>query len=132
MFVLKTVQELFQTYLVWSVHLTISWYLEKNDVEHDENIVRKLERCRKIGLKLNKDKIELRIPKVKYVGHIFRKIDREKVRAIVKQTLKVPADSLDKWKFISKLADVSEPLRILTKMSVCNGKKKQVNSFPRL
>lgn len=71
MFVLKTVQELFQTYLVWSVHLTISWYLEKNDVEHDENIVRMLERCRKIGLKLNKDKIELRIPKVKYVGHIF-------------------------------------------------------------
>ena len=47
--------------------------LVQNIVEHDQNLVCVNERCREKGLKLNKEKVVLRVPEVKYVGHIIGK-----------------------------------------------------------
>ena len=114
-------------------------------VEHDQNLIRMLERCRQIGLKLNKEKVELRVPEVKYVGHIIGKdglkVDPEKVRAIVNMPVPSDAQGVRRFlglvqyvsKFIPNLADVSEPLRILTKNDVVwHWDKPQVESFTKL
>ncbi|XP_065941318.1 retrovirus-related Pol polyprotein from transposon 297 [Magallana gigas] len=117
----------------------------ESNAEHDENLIRMLERCRKVGLKLNRDKVELRVPEVKYVGHIIGKdglkVDPEKVRAIVNMPEPTDIQGVRRFlglvqyasKFIPNLADVSEPLRILTKNDVVwHWEKEQVDSFARL
>lgn len=93
----------------------------------------------------NRDKVELRVPEVKYVGHIIGKdglkVDPEKVRAIVNMPEPTDIQGVRRFlglvqyvsKFIPNLADVSEPLRILTKNDVVwHWEKEQVDSFARL
>lgn len=117
----------------------------ENVSEHDENLVRMLERCRQIGLKLNKDKVELRVPEVKYVGHVIGrdglKVDPEKVRAIVNMPEPTDVQSVRRFlglvqyvsKFIPNLAEISEPLRLLTKSDVLwHWDKQQIDSFAKL
>ena len=117
----------------------------ENVSEHNENLYRMLERCRQIGLKLNKEKVELRVPEVKYVGHVIGrdglKVDPEKVRAIVNMPEPTDVQSVRRFlglvqyvsKFIPNLAEISEPLRLLTKSDVSwHWDKQQIDSFAKL
>ena len=45
---------------------------EKAVNDHDENLVRLLQRPRETNLKLNKSKINLRKPEVKFMGHVVK------------------------------------------------------------
>ncbi|KAK3084719.1 hypothetical protein FSP39_017965 [Pinctada imbricata] len=113
--------------------------------EHDENVTRMLERCREINLKLNRNKIELRVPEVRYVGHVISKdglkVDNEKVNAIIKMPEPTDAQGVRRFlglvqyvgKFIPNLSDLSAPLRDLTKNDVAwHWDKPQQESFDNL
>ena len=56
--------------------------------DHDENLLRLLQRCRNQGIKLNKDKCYIATQKVAYMGHVLTsqgiKPDDDKIEAIVK------------------------------------------------
>ena len=41
----------------------------KTPQEHNENLIRVLEKCKSVGIKLNKDKLQVRIQEVEYFGH---------------------------------------------------------------
>ena len=41
--------------------------------DHDQNVVRLLERARQVNLKLNKSKVKLRQAEVKFMGHMISK-----------------------------------------------------------
>ena len=93
---------------------------------HDENVIRFLERARQVNLKLNKSKVKLRQAEVKFMGHVISKDglkpDPDKVAAIKnmpKPTSKSEVLTLLGFvnylsKFLPKLSDVSTPLRELT------------------
>lgn len=53
--------------------------------KHDSRVQQMLQRCREMNFKLNKSKVEFRVPEVRYVGHLITnsgiKVDPEKVRA---------------------------------------------------
>ena len=55
-------------------------------VNHDQNVIRLLERAKQVNLKLNKNKVKLREAEVKFMGHVISKDglkpDPEKVSAI--------------------------------------------------
>ena len=55
-------------------------------VNHDQNVIRLLERAKQVNLKLNKNKVKLRQAEVKFMGHVISKDglkpDPEKVSAI--------------------------------------------------
>ncbi|XP_028409422.1 uncharacterized protein K02A2.6-like [Dendronephthya gigantea] len=59
---------------------------EEAYLDHDKNLRGLMERCREKGLKLNPDKIQLRLEEVSYMGHRLTsnglKIDPEKTKAI--------------------------------------------------
>ena len=106
----------------------------KNDEEavtdHDRNLEALLQRCQRECIKLNKEKIKLRLSEVTYIGHLLTKegvrADPKKVEAI--NNLKAPTDvkSLKRFlgmvnylsKFLPKLSDVTQPLRNLDKKNV--------------
>ena len=95
-------------------------------VNHDQNVIRLLERGKQVNLKLNKNKLKLRQAEVKFMGHVISKDglkpDPEKVSAIKnmpKPTSKAELQTLLGFinylsKFLPKLSDVSAPLRELT------------------
>ena len=59
---------------------------EEAEANHDNNLRRLLNRARQVKLKLNKDKMNLRMTEVKYMGHVITrdgiKPDPAKVSAI--------------------------------------------------
>ena len=61
--------------------------MEEAICDHDQKLVKVLERSRAVWLKLNKDKLKLRQTEVSYIGHILTtdgiKTDRKKVQAIL-------------------------------------------------
>jgi len=93
---------------------------------HDENLVKLLERARKVNLRLNSRKMELKKSEVKFMGHIISKDglkpDPDKVRAVEEMpqpTCKQEVLSLLGFvnylsKFLPRLAEVAQPLRDLT------------------
>ena len=95
-------------------------------LNHDQNVVRLLERAKQVHLKLNKNKVKLRQAEVKFMGHVISrdglKPDPDKVTAIKnmpKPTTKPEVLTLLGFvnylsKFLPKLSDVSAPLRELT------------------
>lgn len=95
-------------------------------LDHDQNVVRLLERAKQVNLKLNKSKVKLRQAEVKFMGHVISKDglkpDPDKVTAIKnmpKLTSKPEVLTLLGFvnypsKFLPKLSDVSAPLRELT------------------
>jgi hypothetical protein len=60
----------------------------KDEVEHDERLLKVLERARNIGLRLKEEKCKLKVPKLKYIGHTLTadglKPDPEKIEAVKK------------------------------------------------
>ena len=95
-------------------------------VNHDQNVIRLLERAKQVNLKLNKNKVKLREAEVKFMGHVISKDglkpDPEKVSAI--KNMPKPRSKpevltllgFDNYlsKFLPKLSDVSAPLTELT------------------
>ena len=59
----------------------------RNDEEHDQRLIRVLDRARKVQLKLNKKKSRIRVKEVSYITHTLTskglKPDGEKVKAIL-------------------------------------------------
>ena len=60
--------------------------LEEATIDHDENLLKLLKRVREVNLKFNSKKLNLRKPKVKYMGHVLSseglKPDPNKVNAV--------------------------------------------------
>jgi len=93
---------------------------------HDENLLKLLERAHKVNLCLNSRKMELKKSEVKFMGHIISKDglkpDPAKVKAVEempKPTCKQQVLSLLGFvnylsRFLPRLADVAQPLRDLT------------------
>lgn len=95
-------------------------------VNHDMNVKNLLERARKVNLKLNKDKMNLRKASVKFMGHVIGreglKPDSDKVSAI--ENMAKPSSKKEVLtllgfvnylaKFLPRLSEVSQPLRELT------------------
>ena len=93
---------------------------------YDENLLKLLERARKVSLRLNSRKMELKKSEVKFMGHIISKDglkpDPAKVRAVEempKPTCKQQVLSLLGFvnylsRFLPRLADVAQPLRDFT------------------
>ena len=103
---------------------------EAGEKDHDANLKLFLQRCRDTGLKLNKDKIELKQKEISYLGHIFSreglKADPKKLDAV--QQLPVPEDKAAVQrllgmvgylqKFAPNLSEAAAPLRELVKKDV--------------
>ena len=99
----------------------------KTITDHDKNLDAFLSRCRSKGIQLNKNKLELRLSEITFMGHRVTQDglqpDPEKVRSI---TCMPPPQNLEELrrflgmanylgKFIPNLTAVTEPLRNLTK-----------------
>lgn len=94
--------------------------------DHNKNLENLLIRMRKVNLKLNKDKVKLCLPEVKYYGHILTskgvKPDTSKVSAITNMEKPKDKKSVLRFlgmvtylnKFLPNLSSVAEPLRKLT------------------
>lgn len=98
--------------------------------EHDDILIKVLERAKMKNVKFNKDKFQYRISEVKYMGHIISKegikADPDQVKAIKK--MEAPSSKADVRrllgmlnflsKFIPNLSKVTAPLRNLLKNDV--------------
>ena len=95
--------------------------------EHDERIVRVLNRAREINLKLKKEKTKIKCKTVDYMGHKITseglKPDPEKVKAILQMPTPKDKKDLQRFlgmvqylaKFIPHLSELTSPLRVLLK-----------------
>ena len=100
---------------------------EEVERDHDENLKRLLDRAQQENIKLNKDKMKFKRTEVKFMGHMITKdglkADPDKVKAIKEmprphskqETLTLLGFINYLAKFLPRLADVTQPLRDLTK-----------------
>ena len=113
--------------------------------EHDQRLIKVLERAREYNLKLNRNKCKIRTTEIKYIGHVLStdglKADDEKVRAVVQ--LPPPQDKLELMrfmgmiqyleKFIPNLSEVSAPLRkLLENDTAWHWEEEQKQSYEQL
>ncbi|CAG2188277.1 unnamed protein product [Mytilus edulis] len=94
--------------------------------DHDRKFRLLMERCRERNLKLNKDKLKLKMKEVKFIGHLITnkglKMDPEKVRAVLEMPKPTDVSGVRRLvgfvtylsKFLPKLSHICEPLRKLT------------------
>ncbi|KAL8625389.1 hypothetical protein ACOMHN_044532 [Nucella lapillus] len=99
----------------------------ENEEEHDRNLVTLMERCRNIGLRLNKEKADLKKQSITFLGHLVTsnglKIDPEKLEAVGDMPKPMDVEGVRRFcyfinylaKFVPKLSEVLEPIRQLTK-----------------
>ena len=97
---------------------------------HDRNLEAFLERCKEKGLKLNLDKLELRLPRITFMGHCITEtgleLDPEKSRAVKEMKTPTNLEELRRFlgmanylsRFIPNLNSVTSPLRNLLKKEV--------------
>lgn len=102
----------------------------RNDVEHEEHLKNFLTRCREKGIKLNKEKLQLRMSEISFMGHQITanglQTDPEKVRAIIDMDAPRNRDELRSFlglinyvsRFLPKITTVIEPLHNLTRQDV--------------
>ena len=111
------------------ISLCLVWGETKADAiaDHDKKLTALLERCRAKGVKLNRDKLKLRLPEVTFMGHVISeeglKADPVKVQGI--KEMPIPENKQDVkrlmgmvnylQRFTPNLSDVSAPLRDLLK-----------------
>ena len=95
--------------------------------DHDENLIALLQRCRDKGVKLNREKLQLRLKEVAYISHVLSadrlQPDPEKVKVI--REMPTPTDKqsiqclLGMTNYLQKLAprlsEITTLLRELTK-----------------
>ena len=99
---------------------------EEAIADHDVKFRALMERCKERNLKLNKDKLSLKMKEVKFIGHLITskglKPDPEKVRAILDMPKPTNVSGVRRIlgfvtylsKFSPKLSDICEPLLKLT------------------
>ena len=104
--------------------------VEEANSDHDRALISFLERCKEQGVKLNTEKLNLRLTEVPFIGHIATdkglRVDPAKVRAI--SEMPAPTDKagvqrllgLAQYlsKFLPRLSDITKPLRELTQNEV--------------
>ena len=101
-----------------------------DDAEHDKRLENFLERCSKIGIKLNKSKFELKMKELTFMGHKITEdgihSDPEKVTAINSMPVPTNVSELRRFigcvnflgKFLPNLSKTIEPLTNLLKKDV--------------
>jgi len=101
-----------------------------DDEEHDTAMRELLERARKFNVRFNRSKIQLKIPTVRYLGHILSadgiRPDPNKVRAIVDMPTLTDRKALLRFlgmvtylsRWLPRLADIRKPLTELLKDDV--------------
>ena len=99
--------------------------MKEAQCQHDEALLRVLQRAREYNIKLNKDKMQLHLPELVYIGHRVSaagiKPDPAKVAAIKQMPVLKSVPDVRRFlgmcnylaRFIPKLSQVSEPLRKL-------------------
>ena len=97
----------------------------ENQQQHDERLRQVLERARQKNLKLNREKSQIALDEISYIGHTLGKEglkpDPQKVRAITEMTRPQYKEELQQFlgmvtyiaKFIPNFSQVSAPLRQL-------------------
>uniref|UniRef100_A0A674AFT5 ribonuclease H n=1 Tax=Salmo trutta TaxID=8032 RepID=A0A674AFT5_SALTR len=95
-------------------------------LDHDKNLKMLLDRCRKLNIKLNSEKLQLRLKEVPYIGHLLTseglKVDPGKVTAIKQMPRPTDVQGVQCFlgmvnylaKFCSPATELCEPLRQLT------------------
>ena len=95
-------------------------------VDHDKKMNALMERCKERNITLNKDKIQLKMPEVRFLGHLLTangvQADPDKVRAITEMPNPTDVKGVQRLlgvvnylsKFLPQLSEVCEPLRTLT------------------
>ena len=99
--------------------------IESATKDHDENLKNALQRARERNLKLNKEKVKLRMSEVPYIGHLLTsegiKPDPKKVEAVRKMPQPTDVPSVKRFlgmvnylsKFLPNISTITEPLRQL-------------------
>ena len=94
--------------------------------DHDGNLVAFLQRCSERGVKLNPEKMRLRLREVPFIGHVVTdkglRADAEKARAIAEMPPPTDVKGVQRLlgmiqylsKFLPSLSDMTKPLRDLT------------------
>ena len=103
--------------------------VEEPTIDHDKILMAFLERCKEQGVKLNTDKLNLRMMEVLFIGHIAMDkglhVDPAKVRAI--RDIPAPTDKAGRrllglmqylGKFLPQLSDITKPMRELKQNNV--------------
>ncbi|GAB1607211.1 hypothetical protein Ahia01_001004400 [Argonauta hians] len=102
----------------------------KDTEEHDKSLTALLERCRKIGIRLNRCKTELRKSNISFLGHLVTKeglqIDPEKLEAVKEMPRPKDVEGVRRFcgfinylaQFLPRLSEVLEPIRQLTREDV--------------
>ena len=97
----------------------------ENQQQHDERLRQVLERARQKNLKLNKEKSQIALDEISYIGHVLSKEglkpDPQKVRAITEMNRPQNKEELQRFlgmvtyvaKFIPNFSQISTPLRQL-------------------
>ena len=95
--------------------------------DHDEKLIALLQRCQHKGIKLNREKLQLRLKEVAYMGHVLSadglQPDPEKVKAIREMPTPTDKQSIQcllemtnyLQKFAPRLSEITTPLGELTK-----------------
>jgi len=102
----------------------------KTSEEHDENLRKFFERCQVTGIKLNKDKLDIGLQEVTFMGHRITKdglrVDPAKVSAISEMQPPTNISELRRFmgmanylaRFLPHLTDTMQPLHNLLKNDV--------------
>ena len=113
----------------------------KDEAEHSHRLLQVLERARKLGLKLNKEKSHIGMEEVNYVGHRLTgsglKPTQERIEAISKMRAPENHQELETIlgmiayvsKFIPGLSEMNAPLRELKKRSEWHWSDKEQKSL---
>ncbi|XP_011437820.3 retrovirus-related Pol polyprotein from transposon 297 [Magallana gigas] len=110
--------------------------------DHDFHLQALLQRAREVGLKLNKEKLKLRLTSVKYMGQILTSEgmcpDPDKVKAVVEMPRPKNVKDVQRLiglvtylsKYLPHLSETCEPLRRLTvKDTLWHWESQQENAF---
>ena len=97
----------------------------KDDDDHDETVVKMLNRCREVGLKLNKSKCVMGVTELVFIGDLLTnegvKPDPSKIDAIVNMDRPIDKPGLQRFlgmvnylaRYIPDLSNRTAPLRVL-------------------
>ena len=100
--------------------------IEEANADHDANLIRLLQRARKVNLKFNIKRLNLRKSEVHYMGHVLTseglKPNPAKIQAVSKmpkptckqETLSLLGFANYLTKFLPRLSEIAHPIRELT------------------
>lgn len=119
--------------------------LGRTKEEHDEALIKVLERAREKGVKLNINKLKIDVKQVKYLGHTFSENaiepDYDRIEAIKRMSR--PKDKKDMHKFLgvigyvrpftANMSELTAPLRELMKKNVIyDWTERQTEAFNKI